>query len=115
MGIEWREDAASRCAEAVQRSAEDNSACMGAGRSAKSSPTKSWVKREEDTCSPIRRTATGRGAARRVVEKWRVLSCGSREQRWRTKLYFGSRESLDDYHRPRTLGASPKVVRVLDA
>src|SRR5258705_6787960 len=46
---------------------------------------------------------------------WRVLSCGSRDHRWRTKLHFGSRESLDDYHGPSTLGAAPKIARVVGA
>ena len=36
-----------------------------------------------------------------------------REQRWRTKLDFGSREPFDDHHRSTTLGAAPKIVRVV--
>jgi len=31
--------------------------------------------------------------------------------RGRTKLDFGSGESFDDYHRPTTLGARPKIAR----
>jgi len=45
----------------------------------------------------------------------RVVSCGSGDQRWSTKLYVGSRKSLDDHHRSCTLGAEPKIVAVLGA
>ena len=38
-----------------------------------------------------------------------VVSCGgSGEKGWRTKLELDSRESLDDHHRPTTLGTEPK-------
>src|SRR4029450_11299080 len=41
----------------------------------------------------------------------RVVSCGSSEQRWRTKLDFCRRKPLDDHHRSTTLGAAPEIVR----
>jgi hypothetical protein len=72
-------------------------------------------KLEEEIGSAIRRRTADRGEARRVFVMWRVLSCGSGEHRWRTKLHLDSRESLDDYHRSSTLGAAPKIVRALDA
>ena len=65
--------------------------------------------------SEARRRTTNRAEARRVVGSGEFFSCGSREHRWRTKLYLGGRESLDDYHRSPTFGALPKIVRVLDA
>jgi len=38
-----------------------------------------------------------------------VVSCGSRDQdRWRTKLDLGRRESFDDPHGPTTVGTEPK-------
>src|ERR1700682_4704909 len=45
----------------------------------------------------------------------RVVSCGSGDQRWSTKLYLGSGESLEDHHRSCTLGAEPKIVAALGA
>jgi len=36
----------------------------------------------------------GRGEARRNLLMERVVSCASGDQRWRTKLHFGRRESL---------------------
>ena len=39
-------------------------------------------------------------------------SCGNRGQgRWRTKLDLGSSKSLEDDHRPTTLGTEPKRAR----
>lgn len=115
MEIEWRVGAALRCAEVVQRSEEENSAWVGPGRSPKKSKTKNVLKRKEEICSAIRQRSTGRGEARRVFVMWKVLSCSNRYHRWRTKLHLGGRKSLDDYHRSSTLGAAPKIARVLDA
>ena len=41
---------------------------------------------------------------------WIVVSCGNRDGR-RAELDFGSRESFDDSHRRRALGAKPKIAR----
>jgi hypothetical protein len=71
-----------------------------------------WRKRgvgtvRQSTASEMVRPEAGNG------EKMLRREC--RDHRWRTKLHFGSRESLDDYHGPSTLGAAPKIVRALDA
>ena len=42
----------------------------------------------------------------------RVVSCGSRDHRWRTKLDLGSGESFDDHHRSSALGTEPKITGV---
>src|SRR5712691_13379277 len=52
-----------------------------------------------------------RAEARKGFVVWIVVSCGSREHRWRTQLDFSSGESFDDHHRPTTLGARPKIAR----
>src|SRR5260370_41301562 len=69
------------------------------------------MKPEEGICSAIRREATDRAERRRVFVTWIVVSCGD-DQRWRTELYLGSGEPLDDHHRSSTLGAEPKIARV---
>jgi len=49
-----------------------------------------------------------------VRELRMVVSCGgSGERRWRTELELGCRKSLDDHHRPTTLGTGPKRVGLL--
>src|SRR5258708_21947390 len=72
------------------------------------------MKPEEGICSAIRREATDRAERRRVFVTLRVVSCGG-DQGWRTKLYLGSGEPLDDHHRSSTLGAEPKIARVVGA
>ena len=72
------------------------------------------MKPEGGICSAIRREATDRAERRRVFVTLRVVSCGG-DQRWRTKLYLGSGEPLDDHHRSSTLGAEPKIARVVGA
>src|SRR5260370_33989864 len=71
-------------------------------------------KPEEGICSAIRREATDRAERRRVFVTLKVVSCGV-DQRWRTKVYLGSGEPLDDHHRSSTLGAEPKIARVAGA
>ena len=63
-------------------------------------------------CSALRRRKTEHAETREGFEFERVVSCGS-EQWWRAKLNFCSREPFDDHHRSTTLGAAPKVVRVI--
>lgn len=100
-----------RCAGAVRRSAEDNPARPGAGGSAKPSVRESVEKRKEEICLAAKRRGTERSEARKVFVLWTAVSCGSRDQdRGRTELDLGSRKSLDDCHRPTTLGTEPKRV-----
>lgn len=69
-------------------------------------------KAEEETGSAMRRRAADRGEARRVLLLWKVVSCGSSDHRWRTKLYLGLGKPFDDHHRSSTLGAEPKITGV---
>jgi len=112
MQIECREGLASRCAETGRRSIADHTARPERVFLEKISQSEPLRKPKERICSVIRRTTTGRGEARRILLMERVVSCGSGEQRWRTKLHFGSRESLDDHHRSSTLGAEPEIARL---
>src|SRR5260370_5800193 len=110
MQIQWGEGGASRCVEAVRRSAKDSTAWAGAGRRAKRPQTESVEKREEEIGSAARRRTTHRAEARGVSELWRVVSCGSRDHEGRrTKLDFSSRKPFDDQHWSTTLGAEPKL------
>ena len=114
MQIQWGEGEVSRCAGGVRRSAEDNTARRGVGRSAKLSLTESGEKREEEICSVARRRGTERGEARKVFVLWTAVSCGSHDQGGRrTKLDLGSCKSLDDPHRRTTLGTAPKRTRFI--
>ena len=67
---------------------------------------KSWKRR-----SVPRQDTEVRSGSEHVFELENVVSCRSREHRWRTKLDFSSGESFDDHHRPTTLGARPKIAR----
>ena len=104
----------SRCAGAVGRSAEGSTERPETGKSAKLSLTEDVEKREEEICSRTRRRGTERGEARKVFVLWTAVSCGSRDQyRWRTELDLGSSQSLDDHHRPTTVGTAPKRAGLL--
>jgi len=83
MHIQSREGTVSRCSEAVRGSAEGNTACPGAGRSANRSQTESVEKREEEICLVTRRRTADRAEARRVFAVWKVVSCGSRDHEGR--------------------------------
>ncbi len=115
MQIEWREGLTSRCAGTVPRSTADHAAHSEAGLCEKMLQSEPVRKPEEEICPAIGRTTMDRGEARRVFLMRRVVSCGSGDLRWRTKLYLGSRESLYDHHRGSALGAEPKITGVLGA
>ena len=68
---------------------------------------------EEEICSEARRRSMEHAEARKEFEIEQVVSCGSGDSWWRTKLDFGRGEPLDDHHRSTTLGAAPKVARVI--
>ena len=108
MGIECREGMASRCAGTAERSTVDTARPEG-DFCGEMWQGESLRKLEEQICSAIRRTMTDRGEARRILSVEKVVSCGGGDQRWRTKLYLGSREPFDDHHRSSTLGAEPKI------
>ena len=115
MEIECREGLASGCVGTVERSTVDHSARPERRLFEEMSRSEAPRKPEEQICSAISRATTDRGEARRVLLMEIVVSCGSGDQRWRTKLHFGSRESLDDHHRSSTLGAEPKISGVVGA
>jgi hypothetical protein len=69
-------------------------------------------KLEQEICSAARHGGTERAEAREVFELERVNSCGSGDDRWRTKLNSASGEPFDDLHRAATLGAKQKIGRV---
>jgi hypothetical protein len=75
-----------------------------------------WSKKVEEG---IGLTARQRDAERlevaRVFELERVASCRSADPWWRTKLDFGSGESLDDLHRSTALRATPRIGEVFGA
>src|SRR5260370_10941438 len=114
MQIQSREGRASRCAEAVRRSARDSATWAGAGRRARQPQTENAEKREEEICSAARRRPTNRAEARSVSELWRVVSCGSGDQEGRrTELDFTSRKPFDDQHWSTAFGAEPKLTCVM--
>jgi len=115
MGIECREGVASRCAGTAERSTVDHTARPKGGFWGEMWQGEPLRKLEEQICSAIRRTTTDRGEARRILSVEKVVSCGGGDQRWRTKLYLGSREPFDDHHRSSTLGAEPKISGVVGA
>ena len=83
MQIQWREGEVSRCAGVVRRSAEDNTACAGAGGNAKLSLRERVEKRKEEIGSGGRGAERGRRASpakpRKVFVLWEAVSCGSRD------------------------------------
>src|ERR1700680_5065269 len=113
MQIEWSERAVSSCRRTVRRSAKDSPARWRVGRSAKRLLTARVEKQEDGVFSAAKRTRAERAEARDGFEFERVVSCGSGDLRWRTKLHLGSRKSLDDLHRSITLGRAPKIAGVI--
>ena len=75
-----------------------------------------WSKKVEEG---VGLTARHRDAQRlevpRIFELERVVSCRRADPWWRTKLDFGSGESLDDLHRSTALGAAPRIGEVFGA
>jgi hypothetical protein len=115
MEIECRKGLASGCAETVRRSTADDTARPESAFLEKILQSEPLRKPKEQICPAVGRTTTDRGEARRILLMKRVVSCGSSDQRWRTKLHFGRRESFDDHHRSSTVGAEPKISEVLGA
>ena len=109
MQIEWSERAVLSCRRAVRRSAEDNRTRRRVGRSAKRLLTEGVEKLLGGISSAAKRRGAERAEARDGFELERIVSCGSGDRRWRTKLYLGSGKSFDDLHRSITLGAAPKI------
>src|SRR5260370_16694406 len=109
MQIQWCGGAAPNCAEAVPQSATRD--CMSrklaaAKKDREGRGQRSWKRRFVP-----RQDTEVRSGSEHVFELENVVSCRSREHRWRTKLDFSGGESFDDRHRPPPLWARPKIPR----
>src|ERR1700757_1330517 len=74
-----------------------------------------WKKVEEGIGLTARHRDAQRLEVPRVFELERVVSCRRADPWWRTKLDFGSGESLDDPHRCTALRAAPRIGEVFGA
>ena len=75
-----------------------------------------WSKKlEEGIGLTARHKDAERAEGRRVFELGGVVSCRSADAGWRTKLDFGSGESLDNLHRSTALRAAPRIGEVFGA
>jgi hypothetical protein len=73
-----------------------------------------WLKKgKKEDCPTARRRGANRAEAREEYELQRVLSCCNGDRRRRAKLDLSSGKPLDDLHGASTLGAAPKLGRVL--
>src|SRR5260370_39476488 len=107
MQIHWCEGAAPNCAEAVPQSATRD--CMSrklaaAKKDREGRGQRSWKRRFVP-----RQDTEVRSGSEHVFELENVVSCRSREHRWRTKLDFSGGETFYDLHRPTTLWGRPKI------
>ena len=103
-----------RCARVLQQPTEDNATDSGAEGSAKRPGSEGWSSWEQQVRRPPRHTEMERAESRKGLVRSIVVSCSPGDrQRWGSELDLGSRESLEDYHRPTALGAEPKIVCVL--
>jgi hypothetical protein len=109
MQIQWCEGAAPNCAEAVPQSATRD--CMSRKLTAAKKDREGRGQRGWKRRFVPRQDTEVWSRSEHVFELENVVSCRSREHRWRTKLDFSSGESFDDRHRPTTLGARPKIAR----
>jgi hypothetical protein len=108
MQIEWSEGAVSSCGRAVRQSAKDNPTRRRVGRSAKRMLTERVEKLLKGISSAAKCSGTERAETRDGFEFEKVVSCGSGDCRWRTKLYLGSCEPFDDHHLVHHTGGSAK-------
>jgi hypothetical protein len=115
MQIQWWEGAALSRAETVLLGMTQDTGRAEIGFGEKVSRRR-WLKKLEEG---IGLTAGHRDAerleGRRVFELERAVSCRNADPWWRTKLNFGSGESLDDLHRSTAFRAAPKIGTVFGA
>jgi hypothetical protein len=91
MQIEWSGGVAWRCAGVVRRSTTADTMREKVGCGEKILLRERVKNPEEEIGSAIRRKATDRAETRSGFVISRVVSCGSGDHRWRTKLHLGSR------------------------
>ena len=112
MQIQSGERAVWRSAEAVTRRARPDTMRSEVGCCEKVS-REAWLKKlQEEIGSAARRRIPERFETRDSFELEKIVSCRSRDQRWRAKLDFGSGEPFDDLHWSSTLGTGIKIRRV---
>ena len=70
-------------------------------------PREKWVEKLQEEMA--RRRSPERFETRDSFELEKIVSCRSRDQRWRAKLDFGSGEPFDDLHWSSTLGTGIKI------
>ena len=109
MQIQLGEEGLWRCAETVARRARRDTMSPEVGYCEKV-PRRAWLKKlEEEICSGARRRSVERFETRESFELERVVSCCSRDHRWRTKLDFCRSEPFDDLHWSTAFRAAPKT------
>ena len=73
-------------------------------------PREAWLEKlQEEIGSAARRGSPERFETRDRFELEKIVSCRSRDQRWRAKLDFGSGEPFDDLHWSAALGTGIKI------
>ncbi len=112
MQIQLWEGAVLRRAETVPQGTTHDTVRAEIGYGEKVSQ-KLWSKKLEDGIGlTARHKDAERLEGRRVFELERAVSCRSADAGWRTKLDFGSGESLDDLHRSTAFRAAPRIGEV---
>jgi hypothetical protein len=115
MQIQSWEGAALSRAETVLQGTTHNTVRAEIGYGEKVSQ-RLWSKKVEEGIGwTARHRDTQRPEGRRVFELEKVVSCRRADLWWRTKLDFGSGESLDDLHRSTALRAAPRIGEVFGA
>ena len=115
MQIQLWEGAVCRCAESVQQGTAVGSGCSGREHRTKVSLGEELRALKEEFGYARRRSGREHAETYEGFEFEQVVSCGSGDRRWRTKLDFGSRESFDDHHRSTAFGTAPETARSMGA
>jgi hypothetical protein len=115
MQIQLWEGEVSRCAETVRQGTAVDTGCSGRGQRTKVSLGEELRALKEDFCYATRRSGREHAETYEGFEFEQVVSCGSGDRRWRTKLDFCSSEPFDDYHGSTTFGTAPETARVTGA
>ena len=112
MGIEWIGGTVWRSAESAERSRTENVEGETVVGEASCWTVDGREEREEEIDGAGRRRSTPSAKRPKTFGMSMVISCGNGDRkRWRAELDFGSRESLDDFHRLTALRAKPKIAR----
>jgi len=115
MQIQLWEGAVCRCAEPVQQGTAVCSGCSGREHRRKVSLGEELRALKEEFCYARKRSGREHAETCKGFEFERVVSCGSGDRGWRTKLDFGSGESFDDHHRSTAFGTAPETAQAMGA